>query len=200
MLLAFSGIRWGELAGLRVRHLDLLRRRITLVDYAVTVGSRVVVGTQKGHRSRTVSIPHFVADELAQVCKNTGRDDLLWSTAAGEPMKPPASKDSWLLGGVERCMKAADEARAVEIEKTGEPTTRVFPRITAHDLRHTYASLAISSGANVLVVQRQLGHASAAMTLDVYADLFESDQDSVAHAFDEERAQNVLKAGLRAVR
>jgi integrase len=56
----------------------------------------------------------------------------------------------------------------------------VFPRVTAHDLRHTTASLAISAGANVKGVQRMLGHASAAMTLDVYADLFDSDLDAVA--------------------
>jgi integrase len=55
-----------------------------------------------------------------------------------------------------------------------------FPSLTAHDLRHTAASLAIHSGANPKVVQRMLGHASAAMTLDVYADLFESDLDVVA--------------------
>ena len=55
-----------------------------------------------------------------------------------------------------------------------------FQRVTAHALRHTAVSLAISAGANVKVVQRMLGHSSAAMTLDVYADLFESDLDSVA--------------------
>ncbi len=37
LTLAYTGIRWGELAGLRVRHLHLLRRRINLVDNAVTV-------------------------------------------------------------------------------------------------------------------------------------------------------------------
>jgi integrase len=47
-------------------------------------------------------------------------------------------------------------------------------------LRHTAASLAISAGANVKVVQRMLGHPSAAMTLDVYADLFDDDLDTVA--------------------
>lgn len=41
-----------------------------------------------------------------------------------------------------------------------------------HDLRHTAASLAIAAGANVKAVQQMLGHASAAMTLDVYAGLF----------------------------
>jgi integrase len=63
-----------------------------------------------------------------------------------------------------------------------------FPRVTA-------ASLAISAGANPKVVQRMLGHASAAMTLDVYADLFESDLDSVA-----DRLENHLRRGLRGAR
>jgi len=53
---------------------------------------------------------------------------------------------------------------------------------TVHDLRHTAASLAISAGANVKAVQRMLGHASAAMTLDVYADLFDDDLDAVGDA------------------
>ena len=55
-------------------------------------------------------------------------------------------------------------------------------RVRAHDLRHTAASLAISAGANPKVVQRMLGHASAAMTLDVYADLFDSDLGTVAES------------------
>lgn len=55
-------------------------------------------------------------------------------------------------------------------------------RLTPHDLRHTAASLAISAGANVKAVQKMLGHASAAMTLDVYADLFDDDLDAVGEA------------------
>ena len=57
--------------------------------------------------------------------------------------------------------------------------------LTPHELRHTAASLAMSSGANVKAVQRRLGHAGAAMTLDVYADLFEDDLDGVADRMDE---------------
>ncbi|GAB3279758.1 hypothetical protein GCM10027449_20360 [Sinomonas notoginsengisoli] len=56
----------------------------------------------------------------------------------------------------------------------------LYPTVTPHDLRHTAASLAISTGANVKAIQRMLGHASAAMTLDVYADLFDDDLDHVA--------------------
>jgi site-specific recombinase XerD len=51
---------------------------------------------------------------------------------------------------------------------------------TPHDLRHTCASLAVSAGVNVLALQRMLGHTSAKMTLDTYADLFDDDLDAVA--------------------
>ena len=54
--------------------------------------------------------------------------------------------------------------------------------LTPHGLRHTYASLAISAGANVKVVQRLLGHATAAMTLDRYGHLFDDDLAGVADA------------------
>jgi len=64
-------------------------------------------------------------------------------------------------------------------------------------LRHTAASLAISAGANVKVVQRMLGHASAAMTLDVYSDLFADDLDAVADAHDAKCAQNVPTGRVR---
>jgi len=64
--------------------------------------------------------------------------------------------------------------------------------LTPHDLRHTAASLAVAAGANVKAVRRMLGHASAAMTLDVYAGLFGDDLDAVA-----ERLTRRFPAGLR---
>ena len=59
-----------------------------------------------------------------------------------------------------------------------------LPGLTPHDLRHTAASLAVQAGANVKAVQRMLGHASAAMTLDVYTSLFNDDLDAVADRLD----------------
>jgi site-specific recombinase XerC len=59
----------------------------------------------------------------------------------------------------------------------------------------------VSAGANVKAVQRMLGHASAAMTLDIYADLFDDDLEAVATALDQARSrdcgQNVATAGPR---
>jgi integrase len=65
-------------------------------------------------------------------------------------------------------------------------------RLVPHDLRHTAASLAISAGANVKAVQKMLGHASAAMTLDVYADLFDDDLDAVGDALSAVGAPEVV--------
>lgn len=56
--------------------------------------------------------------------------------------------------------------------------------VRLHDLRHTCASLAISAGANVKVVQKLLGHKTAVLTLDRYGHLFPDDLDAVASAFD----------------
>ncbi len=66
--------------------------------------------------------------------------------------------------------------------------------MTVHDLRHTAASLMVSAGANVKAVQRQLGHRSAAMTLDTYADLFDADLDDLSAAMSDMLArENVGK-------
>lgn len=169
LLLGTAGLRWGEAAALRVRDVDFLRKRIELHENAVTVGGRVHVGTLKTGLHRTVALSGFVVDELAATCEGKGRDDLIWPARDGDYLGPPASNKSWLAGAVARC-QAADPS---------------FPRISAHALRHTAASLAISAGANVKVVQRMLGHASAAMTLDVYADLFDDDLTGVAAKLDE---------------
>ncbi|XTP33447.1 tyrosine-type recombinase/integrase [Mycobacterium sp. TJFP1] len=181
LLLGTAGLRWGEAAALRVGDIDFLKRRVTLHENAVTVGADVHLGTLKTGKSRTVVLPAFVVEELSKTCRGKQHGDLIWPARTGGHLGPPSSHDSWLSGAVQRCQDAATEARAKEGK---EPTTPVFPRITAHALRHTAASLAISAGANVKVVQRMLGHSSAAMTLDVYADLFDDDLTGVADRLD----------------
>src|ERR1700745_1617637 len=88
---------------------------------------------------------------------------LLWSSDDGTHLRRPHPRSGWF-------------AKAV--------TASGVPRCTPPDRRHPAASLAVSAGANVKAVQRMLGHASAAMTLDVYADLFDDDLDDVADRLD----------------
>lgn len=168
LVLAYTGLRWGEATGLRVRDLDMLRKRASVSENAVQVGSRIHVGTTKGHKQRSVPLPAFLLPRLARRCEGKGRDDLLFLGDDGEYMERPHTGSGWF-----------DKACV----------TAKVPRVTPHDLRHTAASLAVSAGANVKAVQRMLGHASAAMTLDVYADLFDDDLEAVATAMDSARAR-----------
>lgn len=176
-----AGLRWGEAAALRVEDIDFLRRRINLHRNAVTIGRTTHLGTLKSGNARAVALAAFVVDELARTCEGRERDELIWSSGTGGYLAPPSSHDSWFAGAVARCRKA---------DKT-------FPSVTAHALRHTAASLAISAGANPKVVQRMLGHESAAMTLDVYAELFDSDLSAAAEKLDEIVGKMWAKPALR---
>lgn len=168
LFLAYTGLRWGEAVGLRVRSVDMLRRRVLVRANAVNVRWTITPGTPKSHESRSVPFPMFLADQLAKHCEGKSRDQLVFGD--GDAYLPtPTPKDGWLQGARKRSCESDFQ----------------FPaKLTLHDLRHTAASLAISAGANVKAVQRMLGHASAAMTLDTYADLFDDDLDAVADALD----------------
>jgi integrase len=168
LVLGYCGLRWSELAALRVRHFDLLRRRV-LIEEAVTEidGSRLVWGTPKSHGRRSVPLPRFLVDELARTVVTRPAEELAFPSPQGAVLRNRNARSSWFDAA----------ARAI-----GEPG------LTPHELRHTAASLAIKAGANVKAVQRMLGHASAAMTLDRYADLFDDDLDDVADRLDTLRA------------
>jgi integrase len=140
----------------------------TISENAVEVGSEIIVGTTKGHKLRSVPLPDFLLPYLARQCEGRGRDDLLFPGDDGGYLKRPHAGSGWF----DKAVRASG-----------------VPRTTPHDLRHTAASLAVSAGANVKAVQKMIGHASAAMTLDIYADLFDDDLEAVATALDEARAR-----------
>jgi integrase len=79
----------------------------------------------------------------------------------------------WSQHGVWRAYSGRSAAEAIGVEG-----------MHPHELRHTAASLAIASGADVKVVQQMLGHKSATMTLDLYGHLFPDRLDEVADALD----------------
>jgi integrase len=186
--LAYTGLRWGEATGLQVQHVDVKRRRVAVEQNAVMVGTKIEIGTPKTHENRSVPYPAFLATAIKDAMKNKPADGYLFGPGK-DPMRLPNSVNGWFAAAVKRAQAKTDEARAEAIELDEDPPAH-FPRVTPHDLRHTAASLAISAGANVKAVQRMLGHASAAMTLDTYAELFDDDLDTVADALDQARASS----------
>jgi integrase len=173
--LAYAGPRWGEAIGLRIRNLKMLERRILVEENAVDVRGTIIVGAPKTHEKRSVPFPKFLAAELAIACEDKGREQLAFGDG-DRYVRAPDRTSGWYARAI-RSAQALDED---------------FPVLTIHDLRHTAASLAIAEHANVKAVQRMLGHASAAMTLDRYADLFDDDLEAVATDLDAARAQAVV--------
>jgi integrase len=78
LTLAYCGLRWGEALGLRIRDLDMLRRRASVAENAVQSGSRIYTGTPKTHKQREVPLPGFLVTHLARQCAGKERDDLLF--------------------------------------------------------------------------------------------------------------------------
>jgi integrase len=140
---------------------DLVRRRLIVSESASEVGGRLVWSTPKSHQSRTVPLPQIVVGDLTPLVAGRSGDELVFTSPQGGPLR----LNNWRRRVFDPACEACE-----------------LSDVTPHDLRHTAASLAVSAGANIKAVQRMLGHASAAMTLDVYASLFDEDLDAVADA------------------
>jgi integrase len=179
LFLAYTGVRFGEMAALRVVRLDLHRRRAVIVESVTPLqGQGFVWGSTKIQR-REVPIPRFLAAELAQHMNGKQPEDLAFAGIRnGQPLRVSTFRTSF-------------SAAAREIG---------VPDLHPHQLRHTAASLAIASSADVKVVQQMLGHSSATMTLDTYGHLFEDRLDEVGDAMDRAReAARIRCAGPRVV-
>lgn len=171
LVLGLCGLRWGEATGLNVKDVDFTRRRIHVVRSATRVNGRIQVGTPKSGASREVPVPSIVMDALKEQCEDRRPDDLVFTDPDGGYVRQQSvgkGHRGWFR-------KALEDAG--------------LPLMTPHDLRHSAASIAVHNGANVKVLQRMLGHASAAMTLDRYSDLFDTDLDDVAAAMDKDLAR-----------
>lgn len=171
LVLAYAGPRWGEATALQVHDVDLLRSRLMVRRAFSEVGGKLELGSTKTHATRNLPLPTFLRAELEPLLVGKSTTDLLFTGPEGGPWRNSNYRS--------RRFNPAFEA-------AGLPGMRI------HELRHTAACLAVQAGANVKAIQRMLGHSTAAMTLDVYADLFDSDLEGVADRLDE------AVSGLRA--
>jgi integrase len=176
--LAYTGLRWGEMAALRVESFRMLRHRVNVDKAVAEVGGRLIWSTPKSHEKRSVPFPAFLAEPLSVLMVGKALEDLVFTSPEGAVLRVSTWRPRVFNPVVKRLMKRIPD----------------FPTVTPHDLRHTAASLAISAGANVKAVQTMLGHASAVLTLDTYADLFPDDLEQVSVALDVARTKSLKSA------
>lgn len=164
---AYAGLRFGELAGLRVDRLRILERRID-VRWSVSedAGGRLVEGEPKWGSARTVTIASPIAKELARhlAAFPPGADGAVFTAPDGGPLRH--------RNFVERCWRPAVRSAGLE-------------PLRPHDLRHTAVALAIGAGAHPKAVQEMLGHASITTTMDRYGHLFPALHDELAERLGE---------------
>ena len=166
LLAGVVGLRWSELVGLRAGSINFLARTVTISETISEVGGRHAVATTKSKSSgRTLSLPTFLLDELAQHLSlyrsGAGRDDLVFTGAKG--------------GTLRRSFAARVYNPAVA--RAGLPD-----ELTFHGLRHVAASFLVDAGEHPRVIQHRLGHATARLSMELYAHVPETtDRDVASH-------------------
>lgn len=152
---AVLGLRWGEVAGLRVGHVDVLRKSVTVAEQVTrgTGGAGDIGPPKSAAARRTISIPDELADELSAHMKSlqlTGADPeaLLFPNHEGRPL----DYSNWRR----RVWEPA-------VENAG------LDGLNFHDLRRTNATAMVAEGVDVKTAQARLGHSDPRLTLAIYA-------------------------------
>jgi integrase len=147
LCLVLTGMRWGEMAGLRISELDLLRKRLEVIRTMTRYGPK---DYPKGGRRRTLPIPVVLVDALAaHLVGRRDRSQLVFTAARGGPLDDT---------------KWRPRVWTKAVTKAGLESRRPRP----HDLRHTYASWLVQAGEPLEKVRLLLGHRSITTT-QIYA-------------------------------
>jgi integrase len=155
-VLALQGLRWGELAGLQVGDRVVVPGpglRLSRAVLASNGGGELYVDTLKNKRARTVPLVPAVAPIVDRWSAGKSGGEWLFAAPAGGPLR----ETNW-----QRSVGWREATATI-----GRPELRI------HDLRHTAASVWLASGADPKVVQRVLGHATEAMTMDLYGHMID---------------------------
>ena len=182
-VLAYGGLRWGEAAGLRRRHVDMLGRQLVVVEQLIELpnGGHKFGPPKSKAGVRRVTLPNFVCDELARHMaerSKPGPDGLVFvNTHGGALHRSTFRRNTWL--------PALDVLR--------------LEGLRPHDLRHTAVALAIAEGAHPVAIQKRLGHADVSTSLGLYGHLFPSLDGQIADGMDATRTKMLAERAPRPV-
>lgn len=168
---ATTGMRRGEVLGLRWSDVDLEKGRLSIQQTVLAVGYAVQMSSPKTARGRRmISIDGTTIEALrqhrarqAEIIMQLGPDyrrdlNLVFSGVTGDPLHPERMTRTF-----ERLVKASG-----------------LPRIRLHDLRHTAASIMLGAGVPAKVASERLGHANISITLDTYSHVLPGLQEDAA--------------------
>lgn len=155
----FTGMRQSELLGLSWDNIDFENCSINVVQQLQEKHGKYFLSTPKSNKRRTVIVAQFVMDALQDEKKKQTRNRLKYADVYYNPMNLVFT-DAIGKNLVHRTVVKHFKKLVMQI---GIPDARF------HDLRHTYAVTALQAGDDIKTVQENLGHATAAFTLDIYA-------------------------------
>ncbi len=154
VLAATTGMRRSEILGLRHSDINLAAGHLSVLQTVVLVSGQPTIGQPKTKRStRRVHLTGRAVEALKAYMASQGRGEpepgsrLVFTRSEGQPLRP-----GWVTA---RFTKLSQRAG--------------LRHIRFHDLRHTWATLALEAGINPKVVSEQLGHANVSITLDTYS-------------------------------
>ena len=168
LLAGYSGLRLGELLGLRWQRVDLLRRQVVVAETLVDLAGQVSFGPPKTKAAlRTVGIPTFVAEAMATIPDRPAvPDQLVFQSPDGHAIRPGLFRRRFWTPAV---------------------TAAGFTPLRIHDLRHTAISLWIAAGANPKQVAVRAGHTSVSVVLDRYGHLYPQPEADLMDALERPR-------------
>jgi integrase len=157
------GLRWSEIAGLRVKRLDFLRRTLEVAETVAEVEGRIMVADVKTKASRrTLTVPAPIMDMLAEHLARRGRpgpDEFVFTAPKGGPLSATHFRS--------RVWKPAVQAARLD-------------GFNFHGLRHSAVGFMIELGAHPRVIQKRMGHASIRTTFDVYGSVLPTADEAVS--------------------
>ena len=164
LLGGYGGLRFGELAGLRLDKLDLRRRTVRVDTSLIEVRGQLIEGRPKTAAGiRTVPLPRSVVDRLEIATRSLGGHDHVFSGAGGSPIRAGSFRARFWVPA----LALAD-----------------LNGLRMHDLRHTAVSTWIAHGASAKQVQVWAGHQSVATVFDRYGHLFPGGEDPIMDSID----------------
>jgi len=172
-LAAATGMRRGELMGLRWDDVDLDAGVISIERSTTQLGKERVTTTPKNHERRRVAIDAHTVATLKAWKKAQAEERL----AVGAAWADPAGHlFTWQDGGPVLPDYASKRFKATQ-------KLEGLPELTLHGLRHTHITILLREGLPVHVVAKRAGHRDPSVTLDVYADVIPEDDGTAVDVF-----------------